>query len=205
MIYGISQEGVLGAFEELWERLQIKFTPYLGEAVKVERGVKAVKITDKEADRYAQEQAGSDYEPKVEIKSKDKKVKSGDAGNESSAQSSDDVKVMRITRKKTRAKKKFGKLMAIEHSSDDSESDRAGVVHTIRLMGSSEIVRHHIRLLTAHIRHYIRYLDTTKVPSSQQHSAPAYHLAKVLDDESSRKQTCTFFSACLLTTLLRLS
>ncbi|KAF3035718.1 hypothetical protein E8E11_000702 [Didymella keratinophila] len=140
LIYGISQEGVLGAFEELWERLQIKFTPYLGEAVKVERGVKAVKITDKEADRYAQEQAGSDYEPKVEIKSKDKKVKSGDAGNESSAQSSDDVKVMRITRKKTRAKKKFGKLMAIEHSSDDSESDRAGVVHTIRLMGSSEIV-----------------------------------------------------------------
>ena len=78
--------------------------------------------------------------------------------------------------------------MTIVHSSDDSDSDGARVVHMIRLMSSSEIVRHHDRLLTAHVRQHIRYVDTTKVPSSQQHSAPAYHLAKVLNDESSHKQ-----------------
>lgn len=59
LMNGFSQEGVLGAFEDLWERLQIKFSPYLEEFVKVEKSVTSVRIMDKEADKHPEEMTDS--------------------------------------------------------------------------------------------------------------------------------------------------
>ncbi|KAF3043363.1 hypothetical protein E8E12_000399 [Didymella heteroderae] len=39
LMNGFSQESVLGAFEDLWERFQSKFSPYPVEVVNLERNV----------------------------------------------------------------------------------------------------------------------------------------------------------------------
>ena len=121
---GFSQEDVLGAFENPWERLQIKFTPYLEEVVKVERGIKAVKIMDEEALKCAEEPTSNDDEMEIRGKSKGKKVESEGSGDESDELCSNDLKVTKVTKKKkARANKAIKKLAAIEVSSDDSDSD----------------------------------------------------------------------------------
>lgn len=120
---GFGQGGMLSAFQDLLQRLQIKFTPYLEENFLMERVFRVVKIRDGKLIKFSEESTGCDDESEV---------KSEDSGDESSELSSADVKVKKVGKKKMKAivKKNVGRLVSLKSSKKDSDSDSSDISDT---------------------------------------------------------------------------